>query len=349
MKKIIFLICLLMPLTVNGASVDNFDVNMNVDVNVSNEVNGSSYYAGNKVESSSNVEGILVGMANDLTLYGDNDYTISLANVATYSNNVLNDAFIAGNTIEFTKDFNIGRDLNVVGNIVTLDGTYGRDIYVAASEVTINSTIINGEVKIIASKITISENVNISKLTYNEDAEITIADSATILETVKTDSLFQEKSFYDQVIDFVYSYAISLFTFLGIALLVPSIFKKINKKFEDLSFVNIFSTVGMGALTLIAVPIVILLLLTFVFGIELGFILLGLYVGALFLTTMFSGYLTGLLFNKIFKRENNVLITGLIGISIIKLLLIIPVVDIIFVLISLLLGMGIVLKLFTKN
>lgn len=73
---------------------------------------------------------------------------------------------------------------------------------------------------------------------------------------------------------------------------------------KDIGVFKALSLTGFGALTLIAVPIVAILLISFVFGMPLAFILIGLYAIAIALSNMFTGYLLGnVIWNKFIKKD----------------------------------------------
>ncbi len=351
MKKIIFLMSLLvMPWTVLAEDINNFDVKADVEIIDDSKVEGSNLLAGNIVESNGDVNGINISLANDYKFNGNADYNVSLSNNSVYTGTIENDAFIAGNIVKFDTAFSLGRDLNLAANSVELNGSYGRDIYIVANEVIINSQDIKGEVRLKASTIKIGPGVDISKLTYNEDAVIEIDSTAIIAETVLTEATFVEPTFADHVQSFIYGYANSLVTFLGLAFLLPALFKRIGQKYTELNFVNIFSTVGIGIISLLLIPMLLLLLLSLVFGISLGLILITAIVIGISMSTIFVGYLIGLAVYKIiFKKEPNTLLAGLIGISAIKLLALIPVINTVVIVFVVFLGFGIFIKLFMKN
>jgi len=68
------------------------------------------------------------------------------------------------------------------------------------------------------------------------------------------------------------------------------------------------------------------------------------------LSIIFTGYYLGLvIYKKLLKKDVNILLSGLMGITILYLLSIIPKIGFIVALVYALAGMGIVIKLFAKD
>ena len=117
-----------------------------------------------------------------------------------------------------------------------------------------------------------------------------------------------------------------------------------------MSIFNIVSSLGFGLLTIILIPIISILLLISTFASSLGVLLLVLFVISICLSTIFTSYYIGsIIWDKFIKKERNTLLIGLIGITIIKILSIIPIFGSIVTFLSLLFGLNIIIKLFTKD
>lgn len=312
-------------------------------------VNGSSILAGNTVNGKNTVNGIGMLFGNDVTFSGASDYSLLAGNNVDLDGTIKNDGVVFGNIITFDKAFKIDRDLFVFGNDVTLDGSFNRDVTIFASSVTING-IIKGNVTINAENVTInSEAIILGTLKYNKDASADIS-SNNIGSTQLTEEMSTQQTFGTEVVSTLMSLAEILVVYMAFALILPALFKRMDSKIKDISWIKALTLMGYGALTLIAVPMALILLISFVFGISLAFIIGAVYVIAIMTSTMFSGYLLGnVIWAKFIKKDKNLLLTGLLGISIIYILKLIPVVGTFVSLISLLVGMGLVMKLFKKD
>ncbi len=352
MKNLKILLCLLVliPTMVNAEEVtEKSEIILDTNITETNNLNGSGYYIANEAEINNTINGAVFSLANSLDYNGQSDYGIILANDLTLNGSIKNDGFIVGNTIKFTEDFLIERDLLVLGNIINLQGQLKRDVTIKASEVILENVTITGTLDIQAATIVVKDNVTVQNFSYNEDADITGLENV-VTNITTTEALFTTKTIKDYALEFIYNYGTSLLTFALIALIVPALFKRIEQKYENLQFEKMIMTLGLGGVATIAIPIVAVLLMTLLLGIKIGIIIIGLFISIFFLTEIFASYLLGYYINKyIIKKQNSIYISGLIGITIITLLSYIPVINVFIVLIASLLSVGIALNLFTKN
>ena len=85
-------------------------------------------------------------------------------------------------------------------------------------------------------------------------------------------------------------------------------------------------------------------------GIPLGIILMLLYGIAIYLTTIFTAYLIGYNFwQKVFKKDINILFLGLIGLFILLILGLIPGVRTLVSIITTLVGLGIIASILKRK
>lgn len=347
------LVLLLLPVMVNAEEAnndlelkENYYVEAGDIVNSSEDVNGSALLTGDNITFTNVAKGAGLLFGNNVTYNGQTDYGMIGGNVINLSGNVSNDLAVFGNSITFDK-FTGGRDVFVFGNIVTINGNIDRNLVIYASTVVIND-INSKNVKINAANIQI-KNGNIEELSYNSDAEITIAKDVNINNKVLSENITEEQSFGDTAISYLLSYCNLLAIFVALALLTPQLFKKIDKQNENATPFSVLTTMGYGALALLVVPFACILLFTTVIGMSVAAGLLVLYIAAILMSTLLVGYLTGtIIWNKLIKKEQNILLAGLLGISIIYVLRLIPFVSTIVSFISIFLGIGIVLSLFKK-
>lgn len=341
MKKIFLVLLLLIPISVNA-----LNINVNGEVKENQEIQGSSVVLGNYVENTSKVSGLDMTLGNTIKYEGESEYLLSAGNNIEINGTVKNDGFVFGNVVNFNENSVIERDLLVLANNVTISGTIKKDVTIYAATVNINGTIENVNVK--ANEIII-ENANINNLSYNEDAVIEIKDSE-VNTTNLTEKLQSEVTIQDQIMNFIYNLGGILVIFLALYLLAPKLFKKIENNNANITVLNVFSMFGFGTLSLILIPVIFILLLTIVFCMPLAILLLILYVLAIWLSSIFTGYLLGyVILTKLIKKENNPLLIGLIGIVILNLLGVIPYIGILITVISVMIGMGIILQQFKRN
>ena len=319
------------------------------NINYKDDVNGSVALAGNNIKNNKNINGILFGAGNNININGEVEYLVLAGNNIEINSNILNDVIIAGNTIEIDSNTVINRDLIIAGNEINISGTINRDVTIIGSEVEIENSNILGDVTITAENISIGDNTSISKtLTYNKDAKIEIENKELIGSIEQTKSINIEKRTIITVLtEHLLSFLRSLVVLFALVLIVPKLFKKIAKQQKEISTKNILLTLGKGLLAFIAIPIIILILLISNLGIPLGLISSLIYGIIIYISTILSGYYIGLLvWNKLINKKQNSFLVGVIGILIIYLLKLIPYISIITSIGVILLGFGIIVKLF---
>lgn len=319
-------------------------------VSSENTVNGSAVEAGNTVDSNNTINGVAVLLGNKVDFDGKADYSLFAGNIINLKGTINNDALVAGNSVTFDENFKINRDLFVFANQVTLNGGFDRDVTIYANTVTIEG-VIEGVVSINASTVNVKEGTVINgTLKYNKDAEYNEENNTAIAKIEQTDEINVEMGYSEHIIYTLRNLTFMLVIFLVLALLVPELFKRIEKMNKDINLFKGLSLMGFGALTLIALPIVAILLISLYFGLPLAVITLILYGIAIYLSNIFTGYLLGdILWKKYIKREYNLLLVGLLGIGIIYILELIPFINTLVSIISLLIGIGIVINLFKKT
>lgn len=353
MKKILnLLVCLLLVpiLTVNAENYeDKFNFNVGDNITEEKSINGSSIVAGNNVTVTNDTKGIDMSFGNNVNYQSNSDYALIAGNIVNINGFVRNDGFIFGNIITFDKNTTVSRDLFIFGTDVILRGNITRDVTIMASSVTIEDAVVEN-IKIEASSITVKNAVITKDFSYNKDATLDISNEALINNKIELDSQVYETSLTDQVWNFLIDYSGILLVFLVSALLVPNLYNKIEKQTEEISTFKLFSMLGYGAFALIVIPILFVILLMTGIGVYLGLLLLGLYITAIFLSIIFAGYLLGLIiFKKLLKKEINILLVGLLGITILKVLSIIPYLNTLSVIFSILVGINLVINLFKKE
>ncbi len=317
------------------------------NINEEKENNNSSVMFGNNIVSNNLTKGIEALFGNNVDYNGTSDYLVLFGNNVNINGEINNDGFIFGNIININEEANINRDLVILGNEVTINGQIKRDVKVYASSVIINGEITNN-LTIKANTIEIEE-ATINTLSYNKDAIINISEKAQIKDTILTDEISQNYSLLDNIMNYFINLVGTLILFMAICLLLPQLFKRINKKNATINTLNFFSLFGFGALSLILIPIIIFLLFGFPFTISLALLILTLFIIAICLANIFTGYLIGYIIWKFLKKEDNYLLIGLIGITILNTLIAIPNFGFIFSFIAIMVGMGIILQQFKKD
>jgi len=312
------------------------------------------FVAGNKVTSKATIDGISFVAGNDIYLEGSSTYGVYAGNTITISGNIEKDLLVAGNKIVIESDTVIGRDAYLAGNQIIIKTNIPRDLRAGGSTIDLSGITIGGDAYLGAERVILDENTIITgKLTYYEDANITGLDKATIGEVITkhTDKVVIEYDIKDRIYAFFVSVIAGLITMLCVLYLLPKTKDKLDKL--DLSFGIIAKTTCIGFAVLVIIPIVSLFAMFTGILTPISLIVLAIYFVSIYLATLLVCYVVGnAITSKLFKKENMYL-TLLIGIIIIKLAKIIPIIGGYIGALVLFYGLGIIYEMIktatTKN
>ena len=344
---LIIVLCIIFIPLVEAKTIDHFYADAGESILFEDDVNGSGALAGDNIEFKGNIHGINFMAGNNLEHNGSSDYLVLAGNIITISGMVSNDVVLAGNIIDIKDNAGLERDVLIFGSDVTIKGKINRNVTVYGGKVLVSGCSIGGNVKIYAEEIKVDDNVLIDgKLYYPKDADVNI--SSNVDKLVKMSSIEKNSSslFITSLLEKIWSFMSILFIFAIMSLLVPKIFEKINADYEVVDFNKGLSVFTKGLLFLMLVPFVAVLLLIVPFGIPLSLILLVLYFIIIYLSKIFVGYLLGFkLWQYLFKKDTNILLVGIIGYLLLFILDLIPGIDVLTSLLSMLFGIGIIFKL----
>ena len=284
------------------------------------KVSASTILAGNNITYNGITDGISFIAGNEIANEGISTYGVLAGNKISFEGKSTDDAFIAGN--EITINGEVVRDLLVAGYTVKLSGSIGRNVTIYAREVILENVNVSGNVKIDAESVTVGANTNII-------GELTVAKN--------TMNVFKTRAI---------SYASMLFLFVIMAIFIPSCFKRVSEC--ESNFYQIITYIGYALVFLILVPVAVLMLIMFTIGVPLAIIGIVLYIAIIYFAYMYTGYYIGKNFYKRIGKESNILLEGLIGITLLYVFSLVPVVGGIITLLSYLIGIGIILCSFKK-
>lgn len=344
--KVLLVIMLFVAMPVFALSNDLFRSDDSISVN--EELNGTSFIAGNSVDVDSKVNGILFAAGNQVETAGESEYAFIAGNYVKLDSEQFIDGFVAGSIVD-VKDVTVTRDMYIAGTNVTYAGNTGRNLVIAGQNATIKG-VVKGNLTVYAQTINIEEDAEIyGTLKYSSDSKVNISKSAKVgyteIEDAKNsnNSINYKTTIKSKITSAILSLVNILVIGLIMMLIMPKVFEKIAKQDEK----NILSNLGFGALALILAPIAALILITTIIGLSTGFVLLGIYLICLYISTVFASYyLSNLVFNK--KIKNKYLIY-LVGASIITILKLVPFISILTSICVLCIGLGIVVNLVFKR
>lgn len=307
------------------------------------EVEGNAFITGNTILYKNIINGISFVVSSELNYDAFSEYVFIAAFEGNFTNIIEKDAFIAVETFTSDENFTINRDLYMIASNATISGQYKRNILLTGQKIILDNVIIKGDIKLSATNIEIKDNVTIEgTLTYNEDANIIISENATINETITSKVLIEEQPLSEQIYSQVINLGSSLIVFLGLYFILPKkFFTKTSEYYQNQTIVKCLTMFGTGAISLIGIPMLSIILMSLIFGITLSILILTLYVTFLCLSLIMFSYIIGnLMLIKLLKKENNILLSGLIGIITLKVLCLIPILNVVALLFGILIGFG---------
>jgi len=342
----VLLILLMFIATPVFASTNLYQANdkLTVDENLS----GTSFIAGNDVKTSANIDGILFAAGNSVNISSSSDYAFVAGNIVNIEGASFKDGFLAGTYVTINNS-TIERDLYAIGTKVTINSNVGRNAFIGGDDVVIDG-VINGNIKIYASTITINSNAVINgKLSYDDEAKVTISKDATINETKvfkanKLDlNIDFKKTMKAILIERFFSFVNLLILALALMIMLPKLFEKITRFGKEM----IASNIGFGLLTLIFIPIAALIIMCTFAGVYLGLLLLVMYVLSICLSTVLSAYYYGnMIFGNKIKNKYGIVTLTILILCLVKM---IPFVGTLVSLVTLCTGLGIALNLIIKR
>ena len=349
-KKLLALLVLLtfmIAIPVEAKEINDFYATSDDNIKLQDTVNGDSAIAGNIIDMAGNIDGIGFIAGQTINIKGNLEYGFIAGQNITINGNITKNIYAAGQTITFTKDASIGRDIFLAADTITLNGNLERNINISASKVIIeNGTTINGNINIDTSEIIIKDNVKIEgTLKYNNTAKETISKNAQIAKTQTYKTTDNNQINTTEILQSILNMVV---VFLCITILVPQTIDKTEKIYNNKK-TNYLKNIGIGFLLLICIPLISILLLVSNIGVYLGLIIAGLYLIALYISFIISGFILGnLLLKKLMNLNTNKYLSGIIGIILLKLLMLIPVLGTILGLIALTLGLSTIWNLVQK-
>ena len=226
-------------------------------------------------------------------------------------------------------------DLVVAGGRVEVgeQATIGRDVRIAAGEITIFGTLMDNA-QISGGQITLGPDAQImGNLTYTSPTEI---DTSAVQGT----AVWIEPPEFN-VISYLLGKLISILMLMVTGLVMLLIAGRYTESVSKNITESYWLSLGLGLLALIAVPIVSVILMITVIGLPLGIILLMGYGISIFLSFVLVSYVLGkLFFQNVSTRYVSAYVHMIAGVVFFVVLTSIPIIGGIITFLSLLFGLG---------
>ncbi|MBU2219671.1 polymer-forming cytoskeletal protein [Patescibacteria group bacterium] len=330
------------------------------NLTIEGKVTGDVICAGQSININGNVEGDVICAGQSININGNVGGSLRLAgNSINLNGRVARNGIIIGATIVTAASSSVGWDLLILGNSFELMGDVGRDLYGSAAKVNVagqigkNIDINFGSKNNNDKPLTIAGTAKIDgQVKYKSDKDADIDSGAVIKGEVihNFPTVIAKKSNFTSL-PWWWGKLISLFSALVIGLVLISFWREKIMKITDLMLTKIGSSLGWGILALLLTPIIAIILLITIIGMPLAFILLALWLIALYTSKILVGILVGksLLNNYWPKKKDSLILAMIIGIIIAHLIFSLPIIGRFVYLLAMLWGLGGILMAFKKQ
>lgn len=341
MKKIIkylLLLIFLVPTITLAEENDKYITTSSSDIELKEDFNNTHFVFGDSILVNNKTDGIYFIFGEMVDYQSENEYVALFGNRLTVSGKI-KDGALFGNNVRLENAL-IDRDVVIFGNKVYLSGTFDGNVLVYADTVNVENGTFSKNLTVKASELTIDKETEVSGvLTYDEDMDVSIENEN--IDRVSITSI-KEITTKDKILNYVGSLIRLLVIFLVMYLMISKVFDKINN--------NIGKNFGYGAIAFIGLPIVLLILMFTNLATSIAIIGVMLYVIFIMIAKILVGYVIGkYLYTKVFKLEEKKYLCGILGITVLYLLSIIPYIGGWITFISLIYSFGIITNLYIDS
>ncbi len=330
-----------------GETIDGNLYASSNNITIDGEVQGDLIAAAQTITINGRLEGDLIAVAQTITVNGEVNGNIRIAaNSANLNGNIARNVNFIGNSLAIGPEAKIGWDIlsgatntNIMGEVGgNVDG--GGNNIILAGKVAKDFNFAQSQQ---AQKITISSGAKIAgNLNYHENTDLQREEGSQISGQINILKNTESKNQASK--DWFWSLLYGIFSAMIVGLIMIYPGKNIILTLKKILREKPFTSLGWGALVFLAAPTAALLLLFTVIGIPLSIIILGLWILMLWLGKIIFAIFVGQeilnFFLKHREGEKKLLLSMIIGITLLWLLFSIPVIGWILSLIATCFGLG---------
>jgi len=302
--------------TINAENMDHLAADETIEgpgffagnvVKVDGNVEGTTFVSGQDVRINGNINGDLFVASQTITISGTVTGNIYGAGQSLdFDGQSEGDVFFAGQNISIGQDASVGRDLFAAGATILQEGTVQRNLFGGAAEIVLSGQI-GGDANLQTDSLKLQGGANITgDLSYKGENEADIGTGATIggdtdwefAETMDREITVREtRRPFMKVGWFIWSLASALLIWFLIRIWRPAFWNNTARPLAE----KPLKTLGVGLLTLLVVPPMIILAMITVIGIPIAIILGVVYPIALYLSRIVVAVFIGQWLAKRFK------------------------------------------------
>lgn len=348
---LVLVMTFMMSGSVLAKEVDHFKSDIDNSAEIKDDVKGSSAVLGDTANFSGKADGVSFVLGNSVSFTGESEYAALAGNSISVKGIINKDAFIAGNVINIDKKASLKRDVIIAGVDIEISGKIGRNVSIYGTNIKIKGAEIEGNVKIYGTNLNVDKDTVINgNLSYPSDAVANVNKEAIKGKVIKTEAISQEESLVTVMMGKFWSFMSLILVFAVLSLAASKLFVRVQKEYDKFDFNKGLETFTKGLIFVIVLPIIIFILFLMSIGIPLSLILLALYFIIMYLSNVFAGYLLGYkVWQKFFDKDINMLVVGIFGLAILFVLNLIPGINMIVSVISMMIGIGVIYDVILKK
>jgi hypothetical protein len=308
-------------------------------ITIAGTVKGDVYCAGKSVTITGTVEGDVFCAGQNVKVSGTVDENVRVAGqMVTIDGSTSKNVTVFGDVVDIAKSAVIGRDLNGASNTVTVDGKVGRDVTIGGSTISIVGAV-GRDIGVKSDNLSIAEGSSVTGwVRYTGRNEASIA-KGSVKGEVKYTKQTQDNS-HKNAGNNVASTVYMLLAFAVLSLVVVLIAPQQVNAIGAVAQRRLGMSVLVGVFMLLAVPIILVLVAVTFIGVPVTLIAGLVWLLVLSLSGPLFAYYIGRLLLK--KQTDNAIYSMLVGAAVLVILYLIPVVNILTGLASLVIGMGMI-------
>ncbi len=298
--------------------------------------------AGNTVDVMGPVAMSAMLAGNDVTVGGPvgNDLYAAGQNVRVDSS-ISDNAYLAGSLVRLARTGRVGSDLLAAGGTVDVLGNVGGDLRAAGETITIGGTVAGDVFASAGTSVRVLDGAVIrGDLNYESPKKAEISKGARVMGETRHRLPAKEnaKPVFWTGAGLWFGLLLAAIVFgIVLALLFPSGVRLVADTIRR----SFWPSLGIGALVLVAVPVVLVVLMITLVGIPLAIVLGLLYAIALYVAPILTGVALGqLLLNRRQPNAASLIWSVLLGVAVLAVIKLVPIVGWIVGLAALLVGLG---------
>lgn len=372
MKKLLFAlagVALFIPLVASAAELRVNDEGGS-EVIQKGETVKNVYSFGNNVVADADILGDFVGAGNYVSINGNVQFGVIAAGANVVINGKVNqnirvaggnvqingevgeDLLVAGGTVQVAPNSKVAGDIVATGGMVNLAGSVGGNINLSGGQVTVDGVVAGNIDAKDVDELKFGDNAVIhGNLKYSSSKEAVVSPKARLLGAVdyqKIKGLSKVPFIAGLVALATVGKLLSIIGLYILILLLTYLLSRFTKVAVGSGFSKPFAMFGWGFIPLIVMPIVAIVLLASLLGMQASVILGAVYFMLMLIARPLGSILLGTAIFKLFSKNKEKLrvdwLTGLVGLLVATILMIVPFVGWVIPFIFYAMALGVLVK-----